>query len=45
MERAAMAAKAASGVAQAKPRVNATLAATSNAIQRGRRQPVLSAKD
>jgi hypothetical protein len=45
MERAAIAAKAASGVAQAKPRVNATLAATSKAIQIGRRQPVPCAKD
>jgi hypothetical protein len=43
MVRAAMAAKAASGVAQAKPRVNTTLAATSKAIQIGRRQPMAMA--
>jgi hypothetical protein len=38
MVRAAAAAKAANGVAQAKPRLKTMLAMTSNAIQTGRRQ-------
>ena len=45
MVRDAAAAKAANGVAQAKPRLKAMLAATSNAIQMGRRQPMLIAYD